>query len=304
MARSRTTRHLTVPCAGVAASLTFEQLLIKAGMRLRDIEKGVVVRANIMYGLGVMNAVSFQKPDVALEAYQLAKQLPSTTTVASLGVDGYQLNGPLFEGSDLTICYKGGQVYILKGLSPDEAARAHAFQVAVAGAPVPHVTPFELRDPEGGKHFMIMPKYATTLEPMGYLPPACVAVLWHDMQEALDSLHAKGFVHADVKPSNICLDYRATEAILIDLGSVVRAGERTSSTPAYVPRDLRTTEKRASVALDWWMLAMTLAEKACGEDHRLKVGEAGVDPSKGELRDLLAAFLDPVVWAALEPKLV
>lgn len=73
----------------------------------------------------------------------------------------------------------------------------------------------------------------------------------------------------DIKPANICLD-GAGEAFLIDFGSVCAFGAHTSSTPAYVPHYVLS--RRSSAALDWWMLAMTLAEKACGPEGGLPVG--------------------------------
>jgi hypothetical protein len=69
---------------------------------------------------------------------------------------------------------------------------------------------------------------------------------------------------------------------------------------AYVPRDMK--RGRSSAALDWWMLAATLAEKACGSEHALEVGGAR-QHSVDELREHLAAHLDPAVWAELQPRL-
>jgi len=158
----------------------------------------------------------------------------------------------------------------------------------------------ELVTSEGGKHFMIMPKFATALEPLPYISSDGVAMLWEHMHVALDCLHAKGFAHADVKPANICLTENGSSAFLIDLGSVARLGVRTSSTPPYVPRDMR--HGHASAALDWWMLAMTLAEKACGPDHGLVVGGAH-HATRDELRAHLRAHLASAICAALESKL-
>ena len=48
-------------------------------------------------------------------------------------------------------------------------------------------------------------------------------------------------------------------------------GERSSSTPAYIPHDFGDTH--ACPELDWWMLAVTFAEKGCLE-HGLRIGFA------------------------------
>lgn len=64
----------------------------------------------------------------------------------------------------------------------------------------------------------------------------------------------------DVKPANICYDDDSYH--LIDLGSIVPIGNRTSSTEAYIPSDL--DKCYASAEIDWWMLGVTLAEYGCG----------------------------------------
>ena len=165
---------------------------------------------------------------------------------------------------------------------------------------MPHVTPFELVESVSGKHVMIMPKFATALEPLPYLSPAGVGMMWAQLQEALERLHALGFAHMDVKPGNICLSEDSDSFYLIDLGSIAPFGVKTSSTAAYVPVDMKSGY--SSAALDWWMLAATLAEKACGPVHALVVGGAH-QHSADELRAHLAKHLDPAVWAELQPRL-
>ena len=219
----------------------------------------MVIRARIKYGYLVTQAIMERRPTLAVEAYELGKRLPSTTTVNELQVEGYKLNGMMYEGSELVICYKGEQVHLLKSLRDDEARRAQVFRDACEGRMIPHVTPFELVTSASGKHLMIMPKFATTLEPLPHLSPGGVAIMWSHVCEALESLHVMGFAHADIKPGNICVSEDGLTFVLIDLGSVARFGDRTSSTSAYVPRDM--ARGRASRQIDWWMLAMTLAEK-------------------------------------------
>ena len=270
-------------------------------MPAAHVEKAVALRAQVKYGHLVELAILQREPALALEAYELAKRLPSTTTMDALDIErGYKFNGLLYEGSELVVCYKGVQAHLLKGLREDEAARARSVREAFAGGPVPHVTPFELWDTAGGKHFMLMPKFATALEPIPFLDLADVTMVWEHLRQALEALHGKGFAHSDVKPANICFTADGKSTVLIDLGSTARLGERTSSTPAYVPRDV--ARGRASTALDWWMLATTLAEKACGRAHKLAMGGAR-EASKAEVRAHLAAHLDPAVWAAMAPKL-
>jgi hypothetical protein len=303
--------------AATAAPVTFERLLIDSGYPAAHIEASALLRARMKYAHLVTLALMERNPAVARVAYELGERLPSTTTVAALKAAGYQLDGLLCEGSALVVCYKDESVYLLKSLRDDEARRVRAFHeacsssaaaaAAAAGSsfpppPIPHITPYELLDSEGGrKHFMIMPKFCTALEPLEHLSVGGVTMVWEHMRQALEGLHAVGFAHADVKPANICLREGGLSAVLVDLGSVARLGEPTSSTTAYVPRDMG--RGRARTSLDWWMLAMTLGEKGCGPDHGLAIGSGNVVASRAELRTHLAKHLAPDVWAALEPKL-
>jgi hypothetical protein len=300
--------------------VTFERLLIDSGYPAAHIEASALLRARMKYAHLVTLALMERNPAVARVAYELGERLPSTTTVAALKAAGYQLDGLLCEGSALVVCYKDESVYLLKSLRDDEARRVRAFHeacsspaaaaaaaAAAAGSnlpppPIPHITPYELLDSDGGrKHFMIMPKFCTALEPLEHLSVGGVTMVWEHMRQALEGLHAVGFAHADVKPANICLREGGLSAVLVDLGSVARLGEPTSSTTAYVPRDMG--RGRARTSLDWWMLAMTLGEKGCGPDHGLAIGGGNVVASRAELRTHLAKHLAPDVWAALEPKL-
>ena len=270
------------------------------GLRRAELSAGALRRARIKCGNSILLAIQERNASLAVEAYELAARQPSTSTEVQLATAGYKLNGPLFEMSELTICYKGEHVHLLKCLDPKEAARVAIFSEACAGEVLPGITPFEVVDSPGHKHVMIMPKFSTALEPLPYLSEEGTMKLWSTVQIALDTLHSLGFAHMDIKPANICLN-EASEAFLIDLGSISRFGEVSASTVAYIPHDFGN--RRASASLDWWMLAMTLAEKACGRDHGLQVGMGARSASKAELLGHLASFLDRRVWTSLEPKL-
>ena len=115
--------------------LTFERLLIDSGLPAALFETAVVLRAGIRYSQLVTLAIMERNPTLALEAYKLAKQLPSTATAERLRIDGYELNGLLHERSELVICYKGERVDLLKSLRPDEAARARIFMMPALTTP-------------------------------------------------------------------------------------------------------------------------------------------------------------------------
>jgi serine/threonine protein kinase len=160
---------------------------------------------------------------------------------------------------------------------------------------------------------VFMPRFLASLERVPSLDPvadaAAVATLWQHISEALSGLHSLGFAHSDVKPANICLDTRGPFCVLIDLDSAAAFGQATASTAAYFPSDVlcggQGSGRRVHVAsarADWWMLAMTLAQKACG-DSGLPVGYRAKVWTEAEVRAHLGRHLPGQVWAALEGKL-
>ena len=195
------------------------------------------------------------------------------------------------------------RTHVCKHLTPDEAERAAAFEAALADRPGlrPRVVDFELYHMK--KVYMIMPRLPATLEPMPSLADEDVARLWDHVSRALDDVHGLGFAHMDVKPSNIGID-GGDGFVLIDLGSIGRFGDVTSSTWPYVPADLRRPGARwtCTKAIDWWMFAMTLAEKGCG-DVGLNVGGHVSGYTREVLRTHLELHLRGDVWGALSAKL-
>jgi hypothetical protein len=84
-----------------------------------------------------------------------------------------------------------------------------------------------------GTYFIVMeylegPSLADLIRRHGALPPQQVAQIVAQMASALDYAHGQGFVHRDVKPSNILLDAGGA-AKLADFG-IVRAAEGTRLT--------------------------------------------------------------------------
>jgi serine/threonine protein kinase len=207
------------------------------------------------------------------------------------------MGGCLFDGSELVTCYKGLKVYVLKGLSEDEWKNAEAFEVAFPEKNCPNIVDFTsyTRDE---KHYMIMPKLETTLEPMTYISNEEAMQLWCDIRNALTFVHSGEFAYMDVKPANICVNQG--NFVLIDLGSIVKFGKRSSSTPAYIPSDF--TETKGSAHCDWWMLAMTLSEKVECEENLTQH-----EPKKrtmAELMEFLKDKVDARIYSGLVEKLL
>ncbi|EYF04706.1 serine/threonine-protein kinase [Chondromyces apiculatus] len=100
------------------------------------------------------------------------------------------------------------------------------------------------------------------------LPPEAAVGVGRDLARALSALHAAGWVHGDVTPSNVIVD-DAGEARLLDLGIARRAGERrdeVAGKPGYVAPEaaLAGTGSVASTAEDTYGLGVVLAECVLG----------------------------------------
>ena len=290
------------PASPSGGALDFEALACSGGVR--DFLASVAVRAKTRFAQRVGNALVEQLPADAARVYWDTEQLPSTTTIHTFELDGFRLNGPLYEGSELTVCYRGTHAYVIKGVHATDALRLAALrdslaQVVAAGLRAPqHVTPFELRTSPAGRTYVVMPRYIDTLERMPPLDDAVgIATLWEHVSEALTGLHELGFAHGDVKPANVCVDGNG-EFVLIDLDSAARFGSATRTTTEYLPIDERGMRVLASARADWWALAMTFAEKACGAAS-LPLGHGARVWTASEVRAHLEAHLPEGVWVAL-----
>ena len=124
-----------------------------------------------------------------------------------------------------------------------------------------------------------------------------IAMLWEHLSAALTGLHELGFAHGDVKPANVCVDGNGN-FFLIDLDSAARFGSATQTTTEYLPIDERGVRVLASARADWWALAMTFAEKACGAAS-LPLGRGARVWTASEVRAHLEAYLPSGVWMAL-----
>ena len=227
-------------------------------------------------------------------------------------VDGYTVNCNFSSCNDaFIILHQGWNCYLLKSMTNKESTRATELLRSIddlmernPNLAIPNLTKFELRHIRN-KHFMIMPHYTNTQEILSAITVKAGIDLYNQVALALEFLHGmpEHYNHMDVKPSNICTA-GGSRLVLIDLGSVVKLGEKSESTRVYVPRDFQprspqnptSNEYVAEESNDWWMLAMTIAEKVCN----LPVGHgATLPPLMSELRIMLS----DEIWADLMVKL-
>ena len=272
--------------------------------KLRDllrgqVDAGILRRAAIRYPMQVMNAVLTCDEQAARDVYDMTSMLPKTSTVANLQLGGLTFNGPLYSEASCLMCFRGLDVLVLKALDEKEYERIKAFNSSTSGVSLPQVVPYELvQGSQDSRQFMIMPMMETTLEHMASLAPEPARILWQDCKAAVEALQTVGYAHNDIKPSNIGL--KGGRFYLIDLGSLAQLGTASASTPAYVPEDIQLGPPLPSI--DWWMLAMVLAERCCG-DGSLSMGEGAQETTRKKLRATLADHLPTPIWEELEPKL-
>jgi YVTN family beta-propeller protein len=135
----------------------------------------------------------------------------------------------------------------------------------------PHVVPIYDAGESNGRLYIVM-RYVegrdlrSLLHRTGRLDPKRALAICAQVADALDTAHARGLVHRDVKPSNILLDERE-RAFLADFGLTRRSGDTdhgafvgsSLGTPAYVaPEQIEDSD--VSGAADQYALACVLFE--------------------------------------------
>lgn len=139
------------------------------------------------------------------------------------------------------------------------------------------------------------------------LSPDDTALLGRQLASALGYLHGHGWLHLDVKPSNVVV--QAGRAILIDLSLVSRPGDGRphAGTPGYLAPE-QVVGRGLSAASDVFGLGVTLAEALTGdlpygEEDRWDSGSAPRRSARSfrrrlaavptRLADLALACIDP-----------
>ena len=266
---------------------------------MRDLDAGVLRRMHCRLGVRVYVALLSQSPALARDACWDAESMPSTESQVRLGGLRLQLNVPLPEGNaHLIVCFRDAVPHVLKVHEKEEASKIQRAIGQLDLHEALHIIRFEWVE----QRHMLVPYFASTLEhiPSG-LSASVTSRLWEQMSAALCYLHVRGVAHMDVKPSNIFVDSVGAFS-LGDLGSVARFGERTSSTPAFLPRDMQSERIVSAAGIDWWMLAMTMADKVAGRE----MGSSRQrEPTRDEVKSILQGcnvMTQSFVWEKLLPE--
>lgn len=269
------------------------QLLKDSGMT--SINKGVLRRAEIHFSSRITNTLLQQNPESARDIYHDAENLPSTQTKVSLLVSNIHVNGELIGGEKpVLLCFERFAPRVLKYVELAEKDRLTDIKTDLDH---PNIVKFNFVSDK----YIIMPHYSSTLEHIESVDGGEGCELWERMQSALAHLHSKELAHMDVKPSNILICSNGS-LVLGDLGSVARFGVKSESSRAYVPFDMQIIPCKliASAEVDWWMLAMTLAEKVTG----LEIGGSKKEPSRDKLKDMLSSHKEmETIWPCLHERL-
>eukprot|EP01118_Nematostelium_gracile_P019263 TRINITY_DN8875_c0_g1_i2.p1 TRINITY_DN8875_c0_g1~~TRINITY_DN8875_c0_g1_i2.p1 ORF type:complete len:420 (-),score=76.16 TRINITY_DN8875_c0_g1_i2:36-1172(-) len=263
--------------------------LIKSFDAQKEVDPHIVDRAIKRFGVQVTLALAYKNVQAALDVYEDASKLPQTSTMKQFEIEGLQLDGSLISGNEnILVCFdKDAKPSVLKVLNEKEYLRLKALETLPDQNQ--YLISFKLIQTSPTRNFAIMPLLPVTLEHMKSLG-SNVGRFWDQMKEALLFLHHNGFAHMDVKPSNICIDSNGN-FILIDLGSTVKFGAKTSSTPAYIPTGVNALV--ASPDVDFWMLAATVTERACSLD---RWGAGAANPKKENVISLLEENLDRALF--------
>ena len=172
--------------------------------------------------------------------------------------------------------------YALKLLSPRWHDHPAAIEVvrreAIVGRKLSHPHLISVLSAHVGAppYFLVMPLLAgTTLAQRlrDHQRPSIALALWIARQtaEALQALHQGGWMHADVKPSNIFISPDA-HATLLDLGFARQPEDATSlvnrcvtGTMKYIAPEMITSALRPDIRSDIYSLGATLYEMLAGQ---------------------------------------
>ncbi|NOZ78922.1 MAG: serine/threonine protein kinase [Acidobacteria bacterium] len=185
-------------------------------------------------------------------------------------------SGTVFSARDTQLNQRVAVKVLHPGLVGDQGVERLRREVRAARGAHPHmVTIYDLHS-DGDVHFLSMElvegrSVKELIKERGKLDPGEVVTIGAQVAEALTSLHARGVIHRDVKPSNILITPDG-EAKLCDLGLArfVASGMTVTETamvvgtPAYMAPE-QALGKDLTPAVDIYALGLTLYAMLTGE---------------------------------------
>ncbi|MEM9827435.1 MAG: serine/threonine-protein kinase [Planctomycetota bacterium] len=182
----------------------------------------------------------------------------------------------------------------LAGNSAAGRGTIRSFVASAAAANHPNLIAVLDASPEASQPYLVMPRLvgrtlADTLRRRKDMRLPVVLWIIRQVSQALESLHAAGWVHGDVKPANVFID-RGGHTTLMDLGfanrvHTVRRGVF-AGTPDYAAPEATSGEHAAIPAMDVFSLGRTLWRS-------LLHGDASESPRVGPVADLIASMVHP-----------
>ena len=241
---------------------------------------------------------------------------------------GCRIEEPIGRGG-MGVVYRAVQVELgrdvaVKVIAPDRVgdadARRRFLREVRAGAAVehPNVVPVHGAGTDGDCAYVVM-RYVpgtdlrTLVRVEGPLAPERAGVVAECLGDALDALHAAGYVHRDVKPGNVLIDEQG-HVYLSDFGIARELlGTATHTEPGRwvgtidfaAPEQIRgdPVDARADVyalgAVVFFMLTGQVPFERPTDEARLWAQLADAPPRPSALRPELAAGVDAVVLRAL-----
>lgn len=253
------------------------------------------------------------KPSVPVKSGQFPRNLGSYRLLRRIAEGGM---GSVFLAFD----DQAKQQVAIKVLS-DPLARNEAYverflREAKSGAALDHPNIVRCisagRDDASGKHYLVMeyvngPSARSLLDKEGRLLVGDATRICLDIARALEHVHARNFVHRDIKPDNILISSTGV-AKLADLGLAKRTDETSHltgnkqgfGTPYYMPCEQATDAKFADARTDIFALGATLYHLLTGEVPF--PGETQAEVTERKLAGIypLASSLNPNVPPALD----
>ncbi len=141
------------------------------------------------------------------------------------------------------------------------------------------------------------------LDREGHLPPDSAMDIVYQLMETLDAVHVQGYLHRDVKPSNVLIDPRG-RCTLIDFGAAREwiadhADQHTVLyTPGYAPLEQLSERSRRGPATDLYALCATAYHMITG-----RIPTSAADRAAGmplESLEALRPGIDPSIAHAME----